>query len=61
MLSEVLRKLSRDVQGTSAVEYGFICAMIVLVMLSALQGVADSTVTMWMDVARKTLSASNGS
>jgi pilus assembly protein Flp/PilA len=58
MLSDILRKLSQDENGTSAVEYGLICAMIVLVMLSALQGVADTTVTMWIDIARQTLEAS---
>ncbi len=58
MLSDILRKLSQDDSGTSAVEYGLICAMIVLVMLGALQGVADTTVTMWIDIARETLAAS---
>jgi len=59
MLSEFIRKLSRDEQGTSAVEYGLICAMIILVMLGALQGVADSTITLWIEVATKTMAASD--
>lgn len=58
MLTKILRKLSRDEQGATAVEYGLICAMIIIVMLVALQGVADSTITLWIDVATKTMAAS---
>lgn len=42
-----LRKLAADVRGTSAVEYGLILALIVLVLFAALSGMAGETIRMW--------------
>ena len=44
-------KLIRDSKGASAVEYGLICALIVLAMVAGLNAVAGSTITMWNDVS----------
>ena len=45
-----LTRLFQDEHGATAVEYGLICAMIVLAMLTALNGVANETIKMWNDV-----------
>ncbi|MCP3735323.1 Flp family type IVb pilin [Sphingomonas sp. RP10(2022)] len=47
----------RDVRGATAVEYGLILAMIVVVMIVALKGLAGVTVGMWTDVSTKVISA----
>ena len=58
MKSAFLINLIRDEQGTSAVEMGLICGLIVIAMLSALQGFANESKSMWTTVANK-VSASN--
>jgi pilus assembly protein Flp/PilA len=52
-----LQSLIRDQRGSSAVEYGFLLAMIVLAMMSALSGVASETSKLWTDVSEKTAEA----
>lgn len=44
-------KLIRDIKAATAVEYGLICALIVLAMIAALSAVAGNTTTMWNDVS----------
>ena len=53
----ILKKLTSDTRGTSAVEYGIICALIVIAIISAAQGVADVTTGMWGDVSSKSAEA----
>lgn len=53
-----VKRLIRDEGGASALEMGLICALIVLVMMSALQGFANESKSMWGRVAT-TVSASN--
>lgn len=53
-----ITNLIRDEQGTSAVEMGLICALIVMAMFTALQGFANESKSMWSNVASK-VSASN--
>lgn len=43
--------LAASERGATAVEYGLICAMIVLAMFVALQNVASKTMSMWNNVA----------
>lgn len=52
-----LYKLWKDDRGTSAVEYGFICAMIVIGLVSAVKGVADENSGMWAIVSSKSAEA----
>jgi pilus assembly protein Flp/PilA len=52
-------RLAKDSRGATAVEYGLILAMIVLVMVVALGQVADITVGMWGNVNTK-VSAATG-
>ncbi len=56
---EFTKRLSADVRGTSAVEVGIICAVIVLAMFGAVQGFADQANVMWTDVNSKVEEASN--
>jgi pilus assembly protein Flp/PilA len=46
--------LSADQRGATAVEYGLICALIVLVMLTGLYSLAGTTISMWNNVSSKT-------
>ena len=52
--------LIRDEQGTSAVEMGLICSLIVLAMLTALQNFANETQATWSTVSSSTAAAVAG-
>jgi len=52
-MKAILQSLVRDERATSAVEMGLICALIVLAMLTALQGVANQTQATWNNVSSK--------
>lgn len=45
------KRLARDQRGATAVEYGLICAMIVLAMVAALRGVANANTNLWENVS----------
>jgi pilus assembly protein Flp/PilA len=45
--------LLRDRRGATAIEYGLIVSLIVIVMLGALKGVANANTSMWNNVAQK--------
>ncbi|MCJ2183049.1 Flp family type IVb pilin [Novosphingobium sp. 1949] len=55
-----MQSLCRDTRASSAVEYGVILAMVVLVIVIAIQGVADKTIAMWDNVDSKTSNAISG-
>jgi pilus assembly protein Flp/PilA len=46
-----LLKLIRDRKAATAVEYGLICALIVLAMMAGLSQFAGTTIKMWNDIA----------
>lgn len=50
-------RLLRCSRGATAVEYGFILALIVLVMIGALTELAGSTTGMWNNVSNKVQAA----
>ncbi len=52
-----LQRLISDQRGATAVEYGLICAMIVIAMIVALQGVANSTSAQWNMISSKSNAA----
>ena len=54
------KEVLADRSAATAVEYGLIISLVVLAMVTALQGVADVTVTMWNDVRTKVGEASGG-
>ena len=52
-----LDRLLRDRRGATAVEYGFILALIVLAMLGALSEVGNVTTSMWNNINTKVTNA----
>lgn len=52
-----IARLRADERGATAVELGMICAMIVLVMLTALRGFAGGSVSMWNKVQTESANA----
>jgi pilus assembly protein Flp/PilA len=56
-MKSLLKKLFQDATGTSAVEYGLICAMLVLAMVTALQGVSNESNLTWTSISEKTRNA----
>jgi pilus assembly protein Flp/PilA len=50
----------RDQRGTSAIEMGLICALIVLAMMSALEAFADGSISMWNNVSTRSANAMGG-
>lgn len=59
-MMDALISLRDDVRGTSSVEYGIICGLIVIAMLVALNGFATGTSDMWSNVSTKTQTAMSG-
>jgi len=51
------KRILADSRGATVVEYGMICALVVLAMLAALIGLADTTVGLWNNVTSKVVSA----
>ena len=58
--NQFLKRLLRDTRGATAIEYGLIVSLIVIAMISAMQGFANSTITMWGNVEQQVKNASNG-
>ena len=56
-MNHVLRQLARSRRGATAVEYGLIVAVIVITMVAALQGLANTTTGMWNNVSDKVQNA----
>ena len=54
-------RLHSDERGATAVEYGLICALIVLVMFGALKGFAEQNTLIWNDIHSKSEKAISGS
>ncbi len=50
-IREMLRMLRADQRGATAIEYGLICALIVLGMLTGLQALGTGVSTMWTNLA----------
>jgi pilus assembly protein Flp/PilA len=50
---KLLRKVLGDTAGTSAVEYGLILSFVVLAMMTALNLIAERTISMWDVVSDK--------
>ncbi|MEN7536293.1 Flp family type IVb pilin [Aurantiacibacter flavus] len=56
---KLFKHVMADRTAATAVEYGLILSLIVLAMVTILQGVADVTVNMWGDVRTKVVAASS--
>ena len=46
-IRHMLRKLCRDSRGATAIEYGLICALIVIAMIAGLETLAGGSQSMW--------------
>lgn len=57
-ISLLLKRLKRDTRGISAVEYGFLLALIALAILASVTEVAKTTRGMWNDTAEKVVASS---
>ena len=53
-----LVRVLKDQQGATAIEYGFLLALIAIVILGSATSVATKTITMWEKVVAAVLSAS---
>lgn len=49
-MRRTITRLLRSQRAATSVEYGLICALIVLVMLVGLKNVASSTINMWTNI-----------
>lgn len=55
MIIQLLSKLHRSAKGATAVEYGLILALIVIVAMVAIVTLADTTIGMWDNIAENVL------
>jgi Flp pilus assembly pilin Flp len=56
---ELLRKVRTDERGTSVVEFGFLCVMIVIALIAAVRSLADENTRIWTDVSDKIIKSSS--
>ncbi len=56
-MTQLLKRLFDNIRGAASVEYAFILGLVVLAMMSALNGFADESSNMWNSVASKTAEA----
>jgi pilus assembly protein Flp/PilA len=59
-MKKLISELIHDQTGATAIEYGLICALIVLAMLTALQNFASETQNTWNTVSTATHDAVAG-
>jgi pilus assembly protein Flp/PilA len=55
----LIGRLLRDNRGGTAIEYGFILALVVLALMAALVAFASASLDIWTNVSDKVVSASN--
>ena len=53
----VIAGLLRDVRGATAIEYGFILALVVLALMAALVSFAHASIDIWSNVSDKVVNA----
>lgn len=56
---ELIRRITRCEQGATAVEYGLIVAMIVIVIVASLGNFGEGSQSMWNRVSNQILSVSS--
>ena len=56
-LVKTIHRLFRDPKAATAIEYGLICALIVLAMMAALVTLGSVTAGMWNNVSTKVQNA----
>ena len=58
---KALIRFLKENRGTSSIEMGLICALVVLAILSALEFFAETSVSMWDTISTRASEASNKS
>ncbi len=58
-MTKFLTRLFRDNRGLAAVEYAFLCGLIVIVMIGALGGLANMIILTWSNVQTQSQNAVN--
>lgn len=58
-LLELLREVRNDERGTSAVELGILCVMIVIGLIAAVRNVAEENTRIWTEVSDKVIQSSS--
>ena len=56
---DLIKSIKRCEQGATAVEYGLIVSLIVIVIIVSVKDVADSTNGMWATVSNQVIQAKN--
>jgi len=59
-MKRLISALIHDQMGATAIEYGLICSLIILAMLTALQGFAAENLKTWNSVSSATQQAVSG-
>lgn len=54
---KALIRFLKENRGTSSIEMGLICSLIVLAMLYALEGFAEGSLSIWSSVSNQTTEA----
>lgn len=57
-LKKTFQRLIRDTKAATVIEYGLICALIVLAIMGALVSVGSAASDMWNNVSNKVQTAS---
>lgn len=57
MLPTFIKSIVDDTTGATAIEYGLIVSLIVLVSVGSMNNVANATIEMWNDVEAQTSAA----
>ena len=60
MLSTKLKQLAHDNRGATAVEYGLICALLVIACMTAIKSFSSQTVAMFNRVSSATANVTSG-
>lgn len=61
MIKAMFKILMRDRRGTSAIEMGLICSLIILAMMTALEAFAGQSQITWNSISSKTSAAISSS
>jgi pilus assembly protein Flp/PilA len=60
MLIRLIRRLAKDRNGGTAIEYGLIAALVVITMVASFVELANTTTGMWGNVNTKIYNARTG-
>ena len=57
--TQLVKRILRDNRGATAVEYGLICALLVIAILGALDGVANENTGLWAKVTQRVIAVTS--